>query len=117
MITATNVSELECSNCGKKFDAGVEQHVCLCGRPLLARYDLKKAAATLSLKSLSSRPQTLWRYAEVLPDGEAVTLGEGMTALLPMRRLGASMGLQRLYVKDEGLNPIGSVKGRAVPTS
>jgi threonine synthase len=114
MITATNVSELECSNCGKKFDAGVEQHVCLCGRPLLARYDLKKAAATLSLKSLSSRPQTLWRYAEVLPDGEAVTLGEGMTALLPMRRLGASMGLQRLYVKDEGLNPTGSFKARGM---
>jgi threonine synthase len=114
MITATNVSELECSNCGKKFDAGVEQHVCLCGRPLLARYDLRKAAATLSLKSLSSRPQTLWRYAEVLPDGEAVTLGEGMTALLPMPRLGASMGLQRLYVKDEGLNPTGSFKARGM---
>ena len=111
---ATNVLELECTNCGKKFDAGVEQHVCLCGKPLFAKYDLKKAAATLSLHNLANRSRTLWRYAEVLPEGEPVTLGEGMTALLAAPRLGASMGLQHLYVKDEGLNPTGSFKARGM---
>jgi threonine synthase len=114
MSTATNVLELECTNCGKKFDAGVEQHVCICGKPLFAKYDLKKSAETLILKNLANRPRTLWRYAEVLPEGEPVTLGEGMTALLAARRLGASMGLQRLYVKDEGLNPTGSFKARGM---
>ena len=114
MITATNILELECTNCGKKFDAGVEQHVCICGKPLFAHYDLKRAAETLNLKSLSSRPRTLWRYAEVLPEGEPVTLGEGMTPLLAASRLGTSMGLQRLYVKDEGLNPTGSFKARGM---
>jgi threonine synthase len=114
MITATNILELECTNCGKKFDAGVEQHVCICGKPLFAHYDLKRAAETLSLKSLSSRPRTLWRYAEVLPEGDPVTLGEGLTALLTVSRLGASMGLKRLYVKDEGLNPTGSFKARGM---
>jgi len=114
MITATNVLELECTNCGKKFDAGVEQHVCICGKPLFAKYDLKKSAETLSLKNLANRPRTLWRYAEVLPEGEPVTLGEGMTALLAARRLGTSMGLQQLYVKDEGLNPTGSFKARGM---
>ena len=80
MTPTTNVLELICSNCLKRFDANFEQHVCLCGRPLMARYDLKKAAETLTLKNLESRPRTLWRYAEVLPNGEIVSLGEGMTA-------------------------------------
>jgi threonine synthase len=117
MITATNVLELKCTNCGKIFDAGFEQHVCICGKPLFARYDLKQAAETLNLKNLSSRARTLWRYAEVLPAGEPVTLGEGMTALLAAPRLGASIGLQHLYVKDEGLNPTGSFKARGMTTA
>ena len=93
MTNAMNVVGLECSECGKKFDAGVEQHLCSCGKPLFARYDLKKAAATLNLKSLASRARTLWRYAEVLPGGEPVTLGEGMTALLHAPRLGRRDGV------------------------
>jgi threonine synthase len=114
MTAATNVIELECSACQKKYDAAVEQHLCSCGKPLLARYDLKRAAKTLTLKNLQSRPRTLWRYSEVLPIGEPVTLGEGMTALVHAARLGASIGLERLYIKDEGLNPTGSFKARGM---
>ena len=114
MIAARNVVELECSQCAKKYDAAIEQHLCTCGKPLFARYDLKRAAKTLSLKGLCARPRTLWRYREVLPDGEPVTLGEGMTPLLHASRLGASMGLNHLYVKDEGLNPTGSFKARGM---
>jgi threonine synthase len=114
MITAANVLELECTNCGKKFDASVEQHICICGKPLFAKYDLKKAAETLTVKNLANRARTLWRYQEVLPEGEPVSLGEGMTPLVPAPRLGTSMGLQRLYVKDEGLNPTGSFKARGM---
>src|ERR1700687_5737050 len=114
MTKPSNVLELECSACSKRYDPGVEQHLCTCGKPLLARYDLRRAAATLTLENLKSRPRTLWRYAEVLPDDPPVTLGEGMTALLHSERLGASMGLKRLYIKDEGLNPTGSFKARGM---
>src|SRR5579863_4990838 len=114
MTPTTNVLELICSNCQKRFDPSFEQHVCLCGRPLMARYDLKKAAETLTLKNLESRPRTLWRYAEVLPNGDVVSLGEGMTPLLPANRLGAALGVFHLYVKDEGLNPTGSFKARGM---
>jgi threonine synthase len=117
MITAGNVLELECTNCGKKFDASVEQHICICGKPLFAKYDLKKAAGSLTGKNLANRARTLWRYQEVLPAGEPVSLGEGMTPLVAARRLGASMGLRRLYVKDEGLNPTGSFKARGMTTA
>src|SRR6266571_6948606 len=110
MIRPSNVRELECSACGKKYDAAVEQHLCTCGKPLLARYNLRHAAATLTLEALKSRPRSLWRYAEVLPDDPPVSLGEGMTPLVHAKRLGGSMGLENLYVKDEGLNPTGSFK-------
>ena len=122
MDKTLNVVELECSACGKKYDASIEQHVCSCGKPLLALYDLRRAAATLTLESLKSRPRTLWRYAEVLPNDRPVSLGEGMTALVHAERLGASIrcgqrGLQSLYIKDEGLNPTGSFKARGMTTA
>jgi len=110
----TNVTKLECSSCNKQYDATTEQHFRTSGKPLLARYDLKQAARTLNLETLKSRPQNLWRYAEVLPDDPPVTLGEGMTALIHAARLGKSMGVAKLYVKDEGLNPTGSFKARGM---
>lgn len=111
---ATHIVQLECSACEKTYDPSQEQHLCTCGKPLLAKYDLKRAAATLNLKALQSRPRTLWRYAEVLPDDPPVSLGEGMTPLIQASRLGATMGLEHLYVKDEGLNPTGSFKARGM---
>src|SRR5436853_339234 len=114
MTKPTNVLELECSACGKKYDASIEQHLCTCGKPLLARYDLRRAAATLTLENLKTRPRTLWRYAEVLPNDPPVSLGEGMTALVHAERLGASMKLKSLFIKDEGLNPTGSFKARGM---
>jgi len=111
---SSNFIELECSACAKKYDASREQHLCTCGKPLLARYDLKRAAGTFTLETLKDRPRNLWRYAEVLPDDPPVSLGEGMTPLVHAKRLGASLGLANLYVKDEGLNPTGSFKARGM---
>jgi len=56
----------------------------------------------------------MWRYEEVLPGARPVTLGEGMTPLLHARRLGAHLGLDNLYVKDEGQNPTSSFKARGL---
>jgi threonine synthase len=75
---------------------------------------LALAARTLTREALASRPATMWRYEEVLPGGERMTLGEGMTPLVHCPRLGPSLGLQNLYVKDEGLNPTGSFKARGL---
>src|SRR5204863_849944 len=78
------------------------------------RYDLK-AARSWSRHRLVDRPPTMWRYRELMPllDGEdPITLGEGFTPLIHARRLGATIGLERLYVKDESLNPTNSFKAR-----
>ena len=122
MTKPLNVIELECSACGKKYDPATEQHLCTCGKPLLARYDLMGAQATLTLENLKTRPRTLWRYAEVLPNDTPVSLGEGMTVLVHALRLGASMRfgqrrMERIFIKDEGLNPTGSFKARGMTTA
>lgn len=56
----------------------------------------------------------MWRYLEVLPDCTPVSLGEGMTPLVHTQRFGEHIGLETLYVKDEGLNPTGSFKARGL---
>jgi threonine synthase len=81
---------------------------------LLARYDLQAANRSLTRDVLRGRIPTMWRYAEVLPGRTPVTLGEGMTPLVHARRLGRALGLESLYVKDEGLNPTGSFKARGL---
>src|SRR5918993_4385543 len=88
------------------------------GRPLLARYDLEKAARTLTAESLQQRRTGgLWRWAELLPvrdQNNIVYLGEGDTPLLAQPRLGEALGVPRLSTKAEGLNPTGSFKARGM---
>jgi threonine synthase len=84
--------------------------------PLLARYDLNAARAWRK-ESLAAREPTMWRYRELMPlfDGEQpVTLGEGWTPLVHAKRLGGALGLSRLFVKDESLNPTNSFKARGL---
>jgi threonine synthase len=113
-LVPTTITHLECSKCGEKHSHLKLQNLCACGGPLLARYDLAKAARTLTREALRTRVANMWRYAEVLPAREAVSLGEGMTPVIHARRLGERMGLEALYVKDEGLNPTGSFKARGL---
>jgi threonine synthase len=114
-------THLECAaQCGEAArDAHEIHHLCTCGSPLLARYDLARARAWRR-ESLTGRAPTLWRYRELLPifDGEEpVTLGEGFTPLVHAERLGRSLGLARLFIKDESLNPTNSFKARGQSTA
>ena len=109
---------LACSECGSVFDADRLQTVCqACDSPLLARYDLGRVGDTLDRDELSRRLSGLWRWAELLPVRDPawrLTLGEGDTPLHHARRLGDRLGLRRLFVKDEGLNPTGTFKARGL---
>jgi threonine synthase len=85
---------------------------------LLARYRLEEAARTMTRERIARRCPTLWRYAEVLPgSGYPVTLGEGMTPLHEASFLASALGVGRLLVKDESLNPTGSFKARGMATA
>ncbi|OJV04312.1 MAG: threonine synthase [Verrucomicrobia bacterium 61-8] len=113
-----SMTGLYCSACGLDHDMTVPQNLCTsCGKPLFARYDLKEAARTLTPQSLATRGKSLWRYREVLPvhkDEDIVTLGEGWTPMLHVPRLGAKLGMERLYIKDEAQNPTQSFKARGM---
>ncbi|MCH7808444.1 MAG: threonine synthase [Planctomycetes bacterium] len=88
-------------------------------RPLWVRYDLEAVGKNITPDVISRRPPTMWRYRELLPlpaEEEPVTLGEGMSPLTPVPRLGERLGLQRLWIKDESCLPTGSFKSRGMST-
>ena len=83
---------------------------------MLVRYDLDSVRRLWRRSQVATGPTNMWRYAPVLPPSPAciVTLGEGWTPLVATRRLGARLGADALWVKDEGLNPTGSFKARGL---
>jgi threonine synthase len=100
---------LECTKCGAHVSANVPQNVCPQDAGILfARYDLQSLKQNFNPQSLRGRDATLWRYREVLPEVEPMTLGEGFTPLLPSREF------PNVWIKDEGLNPTGSFKARGI---
>src|SRR5687767_5729164 len=113
-----NVTHLECALCGQKHEARRLLNLCsACGKPLLVRYDLERAKATLTKESLATRRSDMWRYREVLPvdnDENIVSFGEGWTPLLRASRLGERVGIKELYIKDESQNPTQSFKARGM---
>ncbi|MDZ7386586.1 MAG: threonine synthase [candidate division KSB1 bacterium] len=113
----TFLQMLRCARCGAAYPSDQVLNLCRCGSPLLAEYDLQAARRRLRPEVWRSRPPGVWRYHELLPVQEAhhvVSLGEGGTPLFKLRRLGASVGLSNLFVKDEGQNPTGSFKARGL---
>ncbi|HUQ92129.1 MAG TPA: threonine synthase [Bryobacteraceae bacterium] len=113
----TTITHLECSQTGERYDAGAIQNLSRTGFPLLVRYDLEQARQSWNRDWIASGPCSMWRYAPILPvsrPNSIVSLGEGMTPLLRMRRLAEKIGASNLYVKDDGLNSTGSFKARGL---
>lgn len=111
----TNVAFLECGACKKRYDAAEIHNRCDCGGPLFVRYDLETIRHSWKPQGITSGPHTMWRYAPVLPaenEKPIITFGEGLTPMRKARRLGTGMGFSELWIKDEGLNPTGSLKAR-----
>jgi threonine synthase len=110
------LTHLECSLCHKSFVRGQVHGLCECGGPLLVRYDLAAIRRSWKRDDVARGPNTMWRYGAVLPPRpeSVITLGEGMTPLVRTKRLGARVGADNLWIKDEGLNPTGSFKARGL---
>jgi len=103
------IAYLECSKCGERIGADEPRTVCpRDGGSLYVRYDLQALRKTFTRESLAGKPASMWRYADVLPDADPVTLGEGFTPMLPSRHEPG------VFIKDEGINPTGSFKARGL---
>lgn len=109
-----NISHFECSRCGSIFEPVSAPTICSkCSGALYVRYDLD-AVRDLDLRdSIGKASDTnhwpgMWRYHEILPSVEPVTLSEGWTPMLPSRRY------KSLFLKEEGANPTGTFKARGL---
>jgi threonine synthase len=113
--SSSAISHLECPRCAIHFDADKLTNICPCRSPLLARYDMTAASVTLAKAALAGRIRSMWRYSELLPVRDIAyraTLNEGWTPLTPLQRLGHSLGVPELWLKDESFNPGGTFKAR-----
>lgn len=103
---------LACSACATTADVATATICTSCGQPLLATY-----TSPIPARDALPARWDMWRYGAVLPvaDGEApVSLGEGMTPIIELPGLAREVGVRRLSVKDEGVNPTASFKARGL---
>ena len=112
------IDHLECTICGNEYPYnGLATISDCCGKVLFVRYDLPRLRREVDRSVFDGRPANMWRYNELLPvtDPETViTLGEGGTPLLDATTLARQVGIRRLLVKEEGLNPTGTFKARGI---
>ena len=112
-----NVIHAKCVKCGKIYESTPDLTNCTCGGILDIIYDYDYIKTQLTKEKLASRrDNSMWRYRELLPVEEstpAPPLRVGWSPLYEAGRLAKELGIARLYVKDDGVNPTASLKDRA----
>ncbi len=116
-LAQSPASGLVCKECRTVIDLA-PVHVCAqCFAPLEVAYD-EDALRRVTRESIAAGPQTIWRYAGLLPAGQdlatRVDLGAGMTKLRSAPNLARALGMRQLWVKDDSGNPTHSFKDRVV---
>lgn len=116
--TYSYITDLACSACGKKYDAGKINTFCSdCQAPLMSNYGLEAVRSRVDRDELCRRPKGMYRWHELLPVNDprnCVFLGEGDTALLQLPNLANKLGYQNIFTKDVSSNPTGSFKARGL---
>lgn len=111
-----HVDALRCRECGKTFPIAPVYTCEWCFGPLEVVYDREAVKASVSREAIEAGPQSIWRYAPLLPVDPpgAVTQRVGWTPLVRADRLAAELGLGEVWVKDDTRNPTNSFKDRVV---
>ena len=106
---------LRCRKCGQEYSLQPINLCDFCLSPLEVSYDYKAMARGLSREKLAGGPLSMWRYRDMLPvEGKEIDIGTGFTPLVKADNLGGELGLDRLYIKNDCLNPTYSFKDRVV---
>ena len=112
------IDHLECTQCGKTYPHDELSKISpCCNKVLFARYNLAQLKADKTREDWIDRPSNMWRFAELMPvvnPDNILTLGEGGTPLLEANQLGSKLGMSKLLIKEEGLNPTGTFKARGI---
>ena len=114
----SHVIGLQCTGCGKQIEEHGIQYACpACGKNLEVVYDYKAVARSLTRQTLAKNADlSVWRYWDLYPlENRAgiMPLEIGWTPLYRAERLGRSLGLEKVWIKDDGRNPSASFKDRA----
>ena len=118
--TGSMFSHIECTSCKKTFSKDEILKLCPvddCGKVLFPKYDLDFDKSRKSIDDLKNREPNMWRYKEFLPvnfEENIITLGEGFTPILDAKNLALDLGINKLLIKDESLNPTSSFKARGL---
>ncbi|HJX12444.1 MAG TPA: threonine synthase [Dehalococcoidales bacterium] len=111
----SHATTLRCRKCGREYPLKPLNLCDFCLSPLEVNYDYKAMAAAVSRDKLAAGPPGMYRYRELLPiESDPVDIGTGFTPLTKADNLGRELGLDNLYVKNDGLNPTFSFKDRVV---
>ncbi len=112
----SRVSGLRCRNCAATYPTSPVYVCARCFGPLEVVYDEAAIAANLSRRVIEARPSGIWRYLELLPveSRPARGLPVGSTPLQRADRLADALGVERLWLKNDSLNPTLSFKDRVV---
>ena len=106
-----------CVKCGKEYPAVPNLTNCECGGILDIIYDYDYIKAHLTKEMMAERKNnSMWRYRELLPveeDTPDTPLRVGWSPLYEADRLAKVLGLKKLWIKDDGINPTASLKDRA----
>lgn len=112
---SSRATHMQCSSCNRTYPFDqLQTFADCCEKPLTLQYDV---AGGIDRSQLRYRQSSMWRYFEMLPVqslDNIVSLGEGMTPILPLKNLAKSYGFSQLDMKEEGLNPTGSFKARGI---
>lgn len=107
-----------CIACGEKYGIDEVVYSCRkCGDILEIKYDYAFLKEEIEKSNWKSLPLSVWRYKDFMPirdPSKVISLNEGGTGLYRCRRLGKALGIDTLYVKNEGENPTGSFKDRGM---
>jgi len=118
--TGSMFSHIECTSCKKFFSKNKILKLCPepeCGKVLFPKYDLDQKKSKECIDDLKNREPNMWRYKEFLPvnyEENIVSLGEGFTPILEAKNLKNELGIKKLLIKDESLNPTASFKARGL---
>jgi len=114
---AHKMQSLVCRECGKEYPTEAI-HVCeLCFGPLEVKYNYEEIKQKISRSAIEAGPLSLWRYLDLLPvEGQgSIGISAGFTPLIRAKNLGAFLGIDELYIKNDCVNhPTLSFKDRVV---
>ena len=110
------VTTLQCRECGREYPVEPTNVCDFCFGPLETVYDYDAIARVISRERIAKGPLSMWRYQDLLPvDGkDAVDINAGFTPLIKSKNLGKLLGLDKLYIKNDSVNPSFSFKDRVV---